>query len=83
MSRFSGSGQADPRITLQKFSALEARILVASTWALMLPNVVSGVCLIAPESSGGAACDGLTASAPAFAPCLKIFVSYFNRLYAV
>jgi hypothetical protein len=40
------AGQADPRITLQKFPRLKAGSLSASTSALTLPNVVSGLCFI-------------------------------------
>src|SRR6266436_2591770 len=38
--------QADPRITLQKLPRLKAGSLSASTSALTLPNVVSGLCLM-------------------------------------
>jgi len=38
--------QADPRITLQKLPRLKEGSLSASTSALTLPNVVSGLCLI-------------------------------------
>ncbi|MEY2608306.1 MAG: hypothetical protein QOH31_6160, partial [Verrucomicrobiota bacterium] len=38
------AGQADPRITLQKLPRLKAGFLSASTSALTLPNVVSGLC---------------------------------------
>jgi hypothetical protein len=40
------AGQADPRITLQKLPRLKAGSLSASTSALTLPNVVSGLCFI-------------------------------------
>src|SRR6266436_4683155 len=38
--------QADPRITLQKLPRLKAGSFSASTSALTLPNVVSGLCLM-------------------------------------
>jgi len=38
--------QADPRITLQKLPRLKAGSLSASTSALTLPKVVSGLCLL-------------------------------------
>ena len=40
------AGQADPRITLQKLPRPKAGSLSASTSALTLPNVVSGLCFI-------------------------------------
>src|ERR1700687_274429 len=43
--------QADPRITLQKLPRLKAGSLSASTSALTLPNVVSGLCLMLSQNA--------------------------------